>query len=258
MHFLLTYKLDIHTAASSIYSFLAISSIHPKDVNRMQDSLSFSAKYSALIYCNVLYTIEISLHQYSTQHFNNPIFPPETLTDIIKRFTNTYCKNTAPFISSHLLLLRLFAFGIHKRMFHPPSIIVLNKEKALIRCNNVELDLKNKQRFFKKVTREAHNQLCSDLLLGMTLQDWPELTCQEFAQWEDFSNKNGETSFLDLALSDMMIQLNGSSRASVGSAAIFLVQAKLGLGGFNSFASSSSGVIHRELSIESHRPRVVH
>ena len=35
MHFLLIYKLDIHIAASFIYSFLAISSIHSKDVNQI-------------------------------------------------------------------------------------------------------------------------------------------------------------------------------------------------------------------------------
>lgn len=64
--------------------------------------------------------------------------------------------------------------------------------------------------FFKKVTMEAHNQLCSDLLLGMRIQDWPELTCQEFGQWEDFSNKHGETSFLDLAPSDTVKSLSSA------------------------------------------------
>lgn len=56
--------------------------------------------------------------------------------------------------------------------------------------------------FFQKVTMKTYNQRSSDLFLGMTFQDWPELTCQEFAQWKDFSNKQGGTSFLDLALLD--------------------------------------------------------
>ena len=195
MHFLLTYQLDIHTAASPIYSFLAISSIHPEDTDQMRDSLFFSARYSGFIYCNVLYTIGISLRQYAIQNF---AFPAKTLTEILRQFTDTYCKNTTPYISSHLLILRLLAFGINKRISNSPSIIILDKEKALIRCQNIELDLKNIQMFFRKVTMEANHQLTFDLLLGMELQDWPELTCQEFAKWENFSNKDGGSSFVDL------------------------------------------------------------
>lgn len=116
-------------------------------------SIHRMAKYSALIYCNVLYTIGISLHQYSIQNFKDLTLPPETLTDIIKRFTDTYCKNTVPFISSHLLLLRLFAFGIHKRMSHPPSIIILDREMALIRCKNVNLTWKICKCFSKSYNR---------------------------------------------------------------------------------------------------------
>ena len=92
----------------------------------------FSAKYSAFIYCNVQYTIAISLREYLIQNFEDAILLPKTLTDIIKRFTNTYFINIVPFISSHLLFLRLFTFGIHKRMSHPPSIIILDKKIALI------------------------------------------------------------------------------------------------------------------------------
>ena len=42
-------------------------------------------------------------------------------------------------------------------MSHPPSITILDKEKALIQCKNVELDLKDMQKFFRKVTIEAYN-----------------------------------------------------------------------------------------------------
>ena len=42
----------------------------------------------------------------------------------------------------------------------------------------------------------------------MTLEDWQELTYQEFAQWADFSNKKSETSFLDLASSDTVESLS--------------------------------------------------
>ena len=132
MYFLLIYKLVIHIAASPIYSSLAISSIYPKDVNWMQDSLFFPAKYSAFIYCNVLYTIDIPLCEYLIQDFEDATLLLKTLTDIIKRFTNTYCKNTVPFILSHPLFLRLFAFGIHNEMSYPPSITILDKKKALI------------------------------------------------------------------------------------------------------------------------------
>ena len=192
MHFLLTYQLDVHTAAFPIYSFLAISSIHPEDTDQMRDSLFFPAKYSGFIYCNVLYTIGISLHQYSIQNFASPV---KTLTEILRQFTDIYCKNTTPYISSHLLILRLLAFGINKRISNSPSIIILDKEKALFRCQNIDLDL---QMFFRKVTVEANHQLTSDLLLGMELQDWPELTCQEFAKWENSSNNDGGSSFVNL------------------------------------------------------------
>ena len=52
--------------------------------------------------------------------------------------------------------------------------------------------------FFQKVTIETYDQLCSALLLRLTFQDWPELTCQEFAQSDDFFNNQGGTLFLDL------------------------------------------------------------
>lgn len=54
---------------------------------------------------------------------------------------------------------------------------------------------------------EAYNQLFSDLLFGMTLQDWPKLTCKEFAKCENFSIKDGNISFLDLAPFDTIKSL---------------------------------------------------
>ena len=66
------------------------------------------------------------------------------------------------------------------------------------------------QMFFKKVTMETYNQLFSNLLLRMMLEDWPELTYQEFAQWEDFSNKKGKTSFLDLFPSNTIKSLSSA------------------------------------------------
>ena len=64
--------------------------------------------------------------------------------------------------------------------------------------------------FFKKVTMKAYDQLSSNFLLGMTLEDWPKLTCQKFTQWEDFSNKKGKTFFLDLTLSDIVKSLSSA------------------------------------------------
>ena len=132
MYFLLIYKLDIHIVASPIYLFLAISSIYFKNINWIQDSLFFSAKYSAFIYYNVLYTISISLYKYLIQDFEDSTLQLKTLTNIIKRFINTYCKNTILFILSHLLFLCLFAFEIYKQISHPFFIIILDKEKTLI------------------------------------------------------------------------------------------------------------------------------
>ena len=129
MHFLLIYKLHIYITASFIYSFLAISSIYPKDLNQIQNSLFFLAKYSVFTYCNILYTISIFLCKYLIQNFQDPSLLFETLTNIIKRFTNTYYKNTVLFILSHLLLLCLFAFEIHKQMSYLPSITILDKKK---------------------------------------------------------------------------------------------------------------------------------
>ena len=95
-------------------------------------------------------------------------------------------------------------------MSHSLFITILDNEKTLIQCKNVELDLKDMQMFFRKVTMKAYNQLCLDLLQRITLQEWPELTSQEFAQWEDFSNKQGETTFLDLAPSDTVKLLSSA------------------------------------------------
>ena len=112
MHFPLTYKLDIYIAASFIYLFLVISSIHPKNVNQMQNSLFFSAKYNVFIYCNFLYIIEIFLYKHLIQDFENHALFPKTLTDIIKWVINTLFKNIVLFILSYLLFLFLFAFEI--------------------------------------------------------------------------------------------------------------------------------------------------
>lgn len=62
--------------------------------------------------------------------------------------------------------------------------------------------------FFKKVTMEVYNQLYSDFFLKIPLQEQPELTYQEFAQKRDFSNKYSKTSFLDLALFDIVKSLS--------------------------------------------------
>lgn len=81
IYFLFIYQLDIYTAAFFIYFFLAISSIHLKKTDQIKDLLFFSAKYTRYIYCNILYIIEIFLHQYS---INNFVFLTKILTEILR------------------------------------------------------------------------------------------------------------------------------------------------------------------------------
>ena len=199
MQFIFTHHLDVDTAASPLYSFLAINGIHSSDLDQMRDAAFFSAKYSALIYCSVLLTISISLREYVIPALKDSGSEPSSLTKIIRRFTDQYCKNDSASILSHLHILRALAFRINKNKSKPPSIVIVDKEKAIIRCEEVEISWENMRTLFETVARDAYHHLTSDLLLGIDLQKIPSLSCKNFAQYEDYSNEYSGVSVFELS-----------------------------------------------------------
>ncbi len=93
MEFPFTHKVDTEESESPIYSFLAIKRIHSSDPNHMRNFMALSANYSPFIYTSVLFTIGILVRQYSSQKMTDEDSEILLLTEIIKKFTNTYCKN---------------------------------------------------------------------------------------------------------------------------------------------------------------------
>ncbi len=76
-----------------------------------------------------------------------------------------------------------------QKQLDTPSIVIFDKEKAIIRCEEVEMSWKNMRTLFKTVARDSYHHLTSDLFLGIDLQKIASLSCKNFAQYKDYSNE---------------------------------------------------------------------
>ncbi len=199
MQFIFIHHLDVDTAPSPLYSFLAINGIHSLDLDQMRDAAFFSAKYSALIYCSELLTISISLREYVIPASKDSGSEPSSLPNIIRRFTDQYCKKDSASTLPHLHILRALAFRINKNKWKPPSIVIVDNEKAIICCKEVEISLENIRTLFETEARDAYHHRTSDPLLGIDLQKIPSLSCKNFAQYKDYSNKYSGVSVFELS-----------------------------------------------------------
>ena len=111
---------------------------------------------------------------------------------------NFLFKNDFSIALSEFLLNRSFCFIINKNLFNNNNVIVHSLVKKTINYKNVILTISNLRFIFKDLIKENHDLLINDLLLGISSEEYSNITLKEFFKVEDRDNSIFYLCFRDL------------------------------------------------------------
>ena len=113
---------------------------------------------------------------------------------------NSSFKNDFNITLSKLLLNRSFCFTINKNLSNNSNVIIYSLIKETINYKNVIFTINNLRFIFKDLIKENLDLLINDLLLGISNEEYSNITLEEFFKIEDKDNLIPYLYFRDLYL----------------------------------------------------------